>query len=82
MKKQEIRQYLEELLNTRKEDNMEKKNKVRRSYRINPLVYDEMKKILEKLSVNETYFIEMAIIEKIERIRHEKGLLDSLYSED
>lgn len=82
MKKQEIKQYLEELLNTRKEDNMEKKNKVRRSYRINPLVYDEMKKILEKLSVNETYFIEMAIIEKIERIRHEKNLLDSLYSED
>ena len=60
---------------------MERKNKIRRTYRINPLVYEEMKKILENMKTTETYFVEMALIEKIERIRHEKGFLDSLYPE-
>ena len=46
-----------------------KRNKVLRHYRLEPLIYDELKKVLEKLNVTETSFIEMAIIEKIAHIQ-------------
>lgn len=48
---------------------MEKKKKVRKSYRINPFVCEQMKKVLEELRINETSFVEMAIIEKIANIQ-------------
>ena len=54
---------------------MEKKNKIRKNYRINPFVCEQMKRVLEKLRINETSFVEMAIIEKIARIqaKNEQG---------
>ncbi len=48
---------------------MERAKKIRRCYRISPFVYDELKKTLEKINSTETNFVEIAIIEKIARIR-------------
>jgi len=48
---------------------MEKLKKVRRDYRINSWVYEEMKKLLEEMRITETSFVEMAIIEKMARIQ-------------
>lgn len=48
---------------------MEKRNKILRQYRINPFIYDELKKIVEKIGTTETSFVEIAIIEKINRIQ-------------
>ena len=46
-----------------------KNNKIMRCYRINPMILEEMQKVLEELKIKETSFIEMAIIEKIARIQ-------------
>lgn len=48
---------------------MEKQTRVRVNYRLDPFVYSEMKKILEKIKTTETNFVEIAIIEKMARIR-------------
>lgn len=54
---------------------MERRKKIRRCYRINPFVYEQMKKVLEEIRITETNFIEIAIIEKIARIQG-KNVMD------
>ena len=44
------------------------KNKIKKSYRFNKFVVEELKEVIKKLNITETSFIEIAIIEKIARI--------------
>lgn len=43
--------------------------KISKSYRINKLICEELDQIVKKLGITETSFIEMAIIEKLARIK-------------
>lgn len=42
--------------------------KVLKSYKINKLTEEEMKKVCEKLGITQNAFVEIAIIEKLTRI--------------
>lgn len=44
-------------------------NRIMKSYRLNKEIVKEMKKILKKINITETSFIEIAIIEKMARIQ-------------
>lgn len=49
-----------------------KNNKIKRSYRFSPLIVKEMQEKLKILKITETNFIEVAIIEKLARMKDEK----------
>lgn len=53
--------------------------KIVKSYRLNPEIVKEMKKILEEIHITETSFVEIAIIEKMARIQAKKFEDDKLY---
>ena len=59
-----------------------KKNKIMKCYRFNAFMCEELKKIIEEIKINETSFVEMAIIEKISRIRHESMKDDKIIVQD
>lgn len=43
--------------------------KVLKSYKINKLTEEEMKKVCEKLGISQNAFVEIAIIEKLTKIK-------------
>lgn len=49
-----------------------KKNKIRRCYRIDPFIYEELKKMVARIGTTETNFVQIAIFEKISRIQAQK----------
>lgn len=46
--------------------------KIKKNYRFSSFVISELKNIVKELNITETSFVEMAIIEKIERIKNDK----------
>lgn len=44
-------------------------NRIMKCYRFNAEVLKDLKKIVEKINISETSFIEIAIIEKMNRIK-------------
>lgn len=47
--------------------------KIVKTYRINKMICDELKKTIKDLNVTETSFVEMALIEKMARIQAKKN---------
>lgn len=43
--------------------------KVLKSYKVNKLTEEEMKKVCEKLGISQNAFVEIAIIEKLAKIK-------------
>lgn len=53
-----------------------KTNRIMKSYRFNREVLNELKEILKNKNMSETSFIEIAIIEKMARIRQKELNID------
>jgi hypothetical protein len=61
---------------------MEIKMKIRKNYRINKLIVDELEKITKLINVSETSFIEISLIEKMSKLKsysNEKKEIDKIY---
>lgn len=44
-------------------------NKIPKNYRINPLIAEAMEELIEKINVKETAFVEIALIEKMSKLK-------------
>ena len=49
-----------------------KTNRIMRSHRFNKMVLDDLQELLKELNISETSFIEIAVIEKMAKIKSKR----------
>lgn len=51
-----------------------KTNRIMRSHRFNKMVLDDLQELLKELNISETSFIEIAVIEKMAKIKSKREI--------
>ena len=55
-----------------------KTNRIMRSHRFNKMVLDDLQELLKELNISETSFIEIAVIEKMAKIKSKRETDDEI----
>ena len=55
-----------------------KTNRIMRSHRFNKMVLDDLQELLKELNISETSFIEIAVIEKMAKIKSKREADDEI----
>lgn len=58
-----------------------KTNRIMRSHRFNKMVLDDLQELLKELNISETSFIEIAVIEKMAKIKSKRETDDEIVIE-
>lgn len=58
-----------------------KTNRIMRSHRFNKMVLDDLQELLKELNISETSFIEIAVIEKMAKIKSKRESDDEIDQE-